>query len=334
MSGAVRLGIVGDVMLGRLVDRYRLAGSPSDPASVWGNTLSLFSSVDLRLINLECVIAGGGDPWTQTPKVFHFRARPRAVEVLAAAGISFVSLANNHILDFGSEAVLECLERLRGAGIVFAGAGQHLEDAGAPALLQAHGTRCAIVALTDGEPAWKAGEDSPGVNFVEYGRSGLSEPDLVRIRSAIAGARERADVVIVSAHVGPNWGEPSSEMQTLAHQLIDLGADLYWGHSNHAVQGIEIYRGKPVLYSCGDFVDDYAVDPEERNDLSFFFEVRVADPAVTEVVLHPVRIEGYQVNLASGEDAAWVCGRMRDRAAAFGTDLHQDNERLVLAPQR
>lgn len=147
----IRLGLCGDVMLGRLVDRYVLADPAIDPAFVWGDTLPLWKAVDLRFVNLECVIASGGDPWI--PKVFHFRARPRAVEALRAAGIDLVTLANNHILDFGYPALRECLSLLRQASIQWAGAGETADAAAAPAVVAAGGTTAAVVAVADGEPA-------------------------------------------------------------------------------------------------------------------------------------------------------------------------------------
>ncbi|MBI4277095.1 MAG: CapA family protein [Armatimonadetes bacterium] len=329
-ADVTRLGLVGDVMLGRLVDEYVLADPGRDPAYVWGNTRALFDAVDLRLVNLECVIATRGEPWQRTPKVFHFRARPRALEALRTAGVHFVSLANNHTLDYGDGALRECLDLLRGAGIRFAGAGGDIQEAAAPACVTSGDFRCAVIALTDNEPAWEAGPDSSGVNYVGHGQGGLAEPYLGRVRDAIARARERAGFVIAAAHVGPNWGVPSAEIRALTRQIIDLGADLYWGHSNHTVQGIEIYRGKPILYSCGDFVDDYAVDPEERNDLSFFFELRVRGDAVERILLHPTRIGDFQVNLASGEDARWIRDWIAARSAEFGTRVAQEGDGLVV----
>src|SRR5439155_21178746 len=171
--------------------------------------------------------------------------------------------------DYGVEAFEECLALLDRAGIQRAGAGRNLGEALAPTALETADGRVAVLSFTDNEPEWEAGHDRPGVNYVSYNARGLIEPYRSRIKGAIAEARSRAELVIVSAHVGPNWGKPSPAMQALAHELIDLGADLYWGHSNHTPQGIELYRGKPILYSTGDFVDDYAVNPTERNDLSF-----------------------------------------------------------------
>jgi poly-gamma-glutamate synthesis protein (capsule biosynthesis protein) len=253
--------------------------------------------------------------------VFTFGARPRALEALEAAQTDFVSLANNHVLDFGPAALLEMLALLDRHGIAWAGAGRTLEEAARPAVLAAGGLTVGVLGLTDNEPAWEAGARTPGTNYVDYDVRGLKEPYLRRLREALAAARQRADLVIVSAHVGPNWGEPSAGMQALARQLIDLGADLYWGHSNHATRGIEVYQGRPILYSTGDFLDDYAVDPTERNDLSFLFRVVVEEKRIRRLALYAVKIGRLQVNRAPEADAAWVRAWMRARCARFGTAL-------------
>lgn len=323
-----RLMLTGDVMLGRLVDRYVLSDRAADPAFVWGDVLPLLRGADLRLVNLECVIATGGDPWV--PKVFHFRAGPRAIDTLRRAGIDLVSVANNHVLDYGHAALMECLALLRTGGVTYTGAGRDALEAGAPAVVQAASSRIAVVAMADGEPGWEAADARPGINRIEYNAHGLTESHRTRIASALARGRDGADVVIASAHVGPNWGAPTPEMRALAHQVIDLGADLFWGHSNHTVQGIEIYGGRPICYACGDFVDDYAVDPVERNDLSCLFEVQVDAARVRRIALHPVRIADLHVSVAAHEDARWVHEWMRDRLSAFGTHAELDGDVMVV----
>ena len=324
----IRIGLAGDVMLGRLVDGHVLANPAASPAYVWGNTLPLWRQMDLRMVNLECVIATAGEPWV--PKTFHFRAGPRAIDVLEAAGIQLVSLANNHVLDFGGEALQECLARLRQSSIRYAGAGETSEEAAAPTVLTGDGVTVAVVALTDGEPEWEAMPDRPGVNHVRYDRAGLLAPYLQRVETALARARDAAQLVIVSVHAGPNWGPPTAAMRAVARQIIDLGADLYWGHSNHTVQGIELYRDRAILYSCGDFVDDYAVDPVERNDLSCLFELQVEATKVNRILLYPVRIAGFQVNLASSKDARWLCARLIERMAEFATQVTAAGDLLAV----
>jgi poly-gamma-glutamate capsule biosynthesis protein CapA/YwtB (metallophosphatase superfamily) len=327
----MKIALTGDVMLGRLVDDTVIWNTLLPPATVWGNVLPLLLEADLRFVNLECVISQSGQKWQPDQKAFHFRASPRAIEVLQAARIDAVTLANNHILDYGPEALLECLTFLDRAGIPHAGAGRNLRDALTPMLVEFGGNRVAVVALTDNEPAWEAAEHQPGVNHVAYDRHGLLEPYRTRLAEVISLARRQARFVIISAHVGPNWGAPSPAMRALAHHLLDLGVDLYWGHSNHTPQGIELYQGKAILYSTGDFIDDYAVDPIERNDLSFLFLLDIQDGHLEGLHLHPVRIDNCRVGTATGRDAAHLERHMQAKCRAFGSTLAFQNHVGVMA---
>jgi poly-gamma-glutamate synthesis protein (capsule biosynthesis protein) len=281
--------------------------------------LPILLAADLRLVNLECVISARGREWRPQSKAFHFRARPRAIEFLKAARIDAVALANNHVLDYGAEALLDCLALLDRAGIKRTGAGMTLEEALAPAIFGLPEGRIAVVSLTDNEPEWEATNKKPGVNHVAYNDRGLVEPYRSRMAQVLSSARRQAELVIVSAHVGPNWGAPSRAMQALAHELLDMGADLYWGHSNHTPQGIEIYRGKAIVYSAGDFIDDYMVDKDERNDLSFLFMLEVEQNRIEGIALHPVLIADLGVKRAGAQEWQFLARTMQAKCRAFGT---------------
>lgn len=315
----MKIALTGDVMLGRLVDRYAIQNRSVRPEALWGDVLPIMSSADCRLMNLECVISSQGEEWHPTTKAFHFRAQPRALEFLQAAKIDGVTLANNHVLDFGADALLDCLTLLDRAGIKRTGAGAALEEALAPALFSLPEGRVAVVALTDNEPEWEAAGTKPGVNHVEYNERGLMESYRSRMVQVLSSARRQAELVIVSAHVGSNWGAPSPAMRALAHDLLDMGVDLYWGHSNHTPQGIEFYKGKAILYSTGDFIDDYMVDNEERNDLSFLFMLEVEKNRIARITLHPTRIEDVGVRRANEHEWQFLARTMQAKCKAFGT---------------
>lgn len=314
----MQIALTGDVMLGRLVSATILEPPILPPTMVWGDVLPLLLEADLRLINLECVISHTGRKWRPQEKAFHFRAVPRAIDVLRAARIDCVTLANNHVLDYGPDALLECLTLLHRGDILHTGAGRNLEEALRPAIIDCEGTRVAVVALTDNEPEWEAAEQQPGVNVIRYDERGLLEPYRTRLSQAIEHARQQAQFIIISAHVGPNWGRPSQAIRTLARQLLNLGGDLYWGHSNHTPQGIEVYEGKAILYSTGDFIDDYAVDRTERNDLSFLYLLQWDHRHLESLHFYPVRIENCCVRLAHGREAAFLARRMQTQCEAFG----------------
>lgn len=315
----IRIALTGDVMLGRLVDQYVIQNRSVRPEALWGDVLPAMLSADCRLINLECVVSSKGEAWRPETKAFHFRARPRAIEFMQAARIDVVTLANNHVLDYGPEALLECLTLLDRAGIKRTGAGATLAEALVPARLGLPGARIGVVALTDNEPEWEATGTKPGVNHVAFGERGLLEPYRSRIGQVLSSLRRDTDLVIVSAHVGPNWGAPSRAIQALARELIDMGTDLYWGHSNHTPQGIELYNGKAILYSTGDFVDDYMVDKDERNDLSFLFVLEAERERITTIRLHPTCIEDLGVRLANEREWRFLERTMKAKCKAFGT---------------
>jgi poly-gamma-glutamate synthesis protein (capsule biosynthesis protein) len=317
----MQIALTGDVMLGRLVDQYVIQNQSIGPDKIWSDVLPLLLKADRRLINLECVISSRGREWQPDSKAFHFRAHPRAIDFLRAARIDCVSLANNHVLDYGTDALIECLALLDRAGIKRTGAGASLMEAITPAILDMPRGRLGVVSVTDNESEWEAGEKKPGTHYIAYDAKGLAEPYRSRLAQALKQARRQADLVIVSAHVGPNWGPPSVAMRALAHQIIDLGADLYWGHSNHTAQGIELYKGKAILYSAGDFIDDYAVDPAERNDLSFLFIVELERGRIARIVLHPLCIEDLYVRLAKDEEVAFLQRTMQAKCASFGSRI-------------
>ena len=318
----MEIAFVGDVMLGRLVAdelRRRPAEFP------WGDTLPLLRGVDVLAGNLEFVLADDGLP--QPGKTFHFRADRAAVRSLEAAGFSLMSVANNHVLDFGPDAALESLETLADRGIRFSGAGPDAAAARRPAVLRRDDLTIAMLAFTDNEPGWEAGDESPGVRYLPV------DPGDARARlllDDVARERETTDLVIVSAHWGGNWGvEVPRRHRQFARALVDAGADVVFGHSPHIVRGVEVYRGRPILYGAGDFVDDYAVDPVERNDRSFVFVLRTEGAMPVELRMHPTEIVEFQARRAR-RHAAEIAREMARRCAALGTRAEWDDETRCL----
>jgi poly-gamma-glutamate synthesis protein (capsule biosynthesis protein) len=326
MARQISIALTGDVMLGRLVDAKLKRFGALYP---WGNTLENLRAADLRIINLECVIARSGRPWSRWRKAFYFRADPIAIESLQEAHIDCVVLANNHVLDFEEEALLEMLGLLEKAGIRYAGAGRNLQDAGRPAMLETFGVRVAVLGFTDNEPGWAATANSPGTNYIPIS---LDEKSLKPVTEAIGRARaEGANLVIFSIHWGPNMVErPSKLFREFARAVIDAGADVYHGHSAHVFQGVEIYKRKPVIYDAGEFVDDYAVDPELRNDLGLLFRLQLTDSRIDQMELMPISIDDCQVNLAKGSTRDTIVRRIEALSAEMGTHIRSDDNRLLI----
>ncbi len=310
----MKLLFVGDLMLGRLVNEIL---GRRGPVYVWGDTLAVFKSADARFCNLECVVSDHGQPWSQTPKYFHFRTDAKNIGVLKAAGIDSVSLANNHTLDFEYEAAFEMFDILDREGINRGGAGRDYNDASRPVFMKVKDMVVAFIAFTDNETAWAAYGSHPGVFFVPVDTDDMRARKLFEL---VKETKKKADILIVSAHWGPNWGyRPLPKHIPFAHALIDSGADIIFGHSCHVFQGIEIYGGRPIIYSAGDFVDDYAVDEVERNDESFIFIVETEGRLIKRLILHPTVIKRFQATIADEPRASKIAAKMETLCKEFNT---------------
>ncbi|HZB64876.1 MAG TPA: CapA family protein [Nitrososphaeraceae archaeon] len=363
----------GDVMLGRLVNKV-LANAQF--TYVWGDTIDIIKRADFSLINLECPVSSKGKEWNKTFKVFHFRANLDAIQVLNSASIDYVSLANNHILDYDIEGLLDTLDILDKNNISHSGAGRNLKEAVKPAIIEKklkpkpsnnhdsyynvdneevnnnnskNTIRIGLISLTDNEPEWEAKYDLPGINYIPT----TLDPDTYyyRLQNYIENAKKQSDLVIVSSHVGPHFREtPSMKYVNFAHKIIDFGADIYWGHSNHMPQGIELYKhndnNKIILYDCGDFIDDYAIDSNYRNDLSFIFLLHflmdknyklsnnnsnngniLLKNSMIELI--PTKISNFMVNTipVDDNDADLIIKRMAKRCSSLGTKYFIDEKK-------
>jgi poly-gamma-glutamate synthesis protein (capsule biosynthesis protein) len=316
-------------MLGRKVDeRQRHRNRPAD--AVWGDLAERLRALDGLFINLECNLSTRGERWTRTDRPFHFRADPDwAVPALESVGVEWASLANNHMLDYEAVALRDTIDHLDAAGIAHSGAGGNVEAAREPAVVEvADSLRIAFVSATDNTPEFAADGTSPGTAYLD-----LADEDEAReeMTTLLARAREAdPDLLVVSLHWGPNMVEkPPDHFRSFGRWLAERGVDLVHGHSAHVFQGVEIHDGTPILYDCGDFVDDYAVDADLRNDRGFLFEVGVEDAEIRSLRLVPTEIEDCAVYRASPETAAWSRSRMGELSAAFGTEFDEEDGALV-----
>lgn len=311
--------LVGDVMLGRLVNEALKTNPPHYP---WGDTLPIFKNAHLRICNLECVISDVGAPWSIPPKVFHYRTDEKNIQTLLAAEIDMVSLANNHILDYEYEGLSRMLKILAENAISFAGAGLNFGLAKKPAISRVDSRKVGLIAFTDNEPDWEARKDKPGIFYVPIAEKIQKARYLFKL---IQKTRQDVNILIVSAHWGPNWGyTPPKEHTPFAHQLVACGADIVFGHSGHVFRGIEIYRKKAIFYCTGDFIDDYAVDEIERNDESFIFSVEVDGQKISHVRLYPTIIANFQAKKAGETYGPTIALKMQKLCASFGTATKWD----------
>lgn len=313
MAQTIAIGFAGDVMLGRLVNE---ALDTRSATSVWGSMHPFLTQNDLNLVNLENAFTKNTHP---VPKVFNFKADPEKASVLTAGNIHVVSLANNHSLDFGPAGLADTLVALDKHKIFHVGAGNTIDAAQKPVIIELKNIKIGILGTTDNEPGWRAGTNKPGTNYCAVG-------DMLCLAESIKKIRPQVDMLILSIHWGPNMQErPTKEFQHFAHQLIDAGVDILHGHSAHIVQGIEIYKNKLILYDNGDFVDDYAIDPVLRNDLTALFVVTANKKNVIKVQIIPAIIEDMRVNkISNPEERKKFLSHLNDLSKEFGSSIDSD----------
>jgi protein-L-isoaspartate(D-aspartate) O-methyltransferase len=320
----LRLALAGDTMLGRGVAQ-RLAEDPS-AVLVAPEVAEVAKEADLVLLNLECCISERGERWPDPYKPFFFRAPPGAIRTLVSLGTNCVTLANNHALDYGVEALEDTFEYLDDAGIAWVGAGPDLQRARLPVVLEAKGLRIAVAGASDHPKDFAAGPQQPGIAYADLrtGVPGWLEEVASRGRSGLPDAPH---AVVVTPHWGPNMvASPVPHVRRAAACLIEAGATLVAGHSAHVFHGVS----GAVLYDLGDFLDDYATDPLLRNDLGLLFVVTLDAEGPRRIEAVPLTLDYCHTRLATGEDAAWIVRRFRAACEELGTEAAEEDGRLVV----
>jgi poly-gamma-glutamate capsule biosynthesis protein CapA/YwtB (metallophosphatase superfamily) len=316
----VRLALAGDTMLGRKVAERLVAGGP---ATLFAPELvEVAGGADLFVLNLECCISDRGGLWAAPGKPFFFRAPPAATETLRLLGVDCVTLANNHALDYGILALADTLDHLAAAGISVVGAGPDEGAARRPVIVEHDGFRLAVLGVADHPADFAAAPGRPGIAFAD-----LADGVPAWLVRAVGDAAADADAVLVTPHWGPNMvPAPVRHVGDAASVLREAGATLVAGHSAHVFHGID----DRVLYDLGDFVDDYRVDPELRNDLGLLWLVDLDRDGPARLEAVPLRLGFCETGLATGDDAQWIRDRFHAACSAFGTAVADRDGRLVV----
>lgn len=264
---------VGDIMLGRTIGEMIETEGIEAPFLYTAETLR---TADITLGNLECPISDRG---STEDKTYAFRAPIAAAESLAYAGFNLVNLANNHILDYGPEALEDTLKYLAANSIQSVGAGMNEAEAYAPAFIEMDGLRVAFLGFVDVHPAhydytrWEAGPDKPGVAWAHEDR----------VSAGVSAAKAEADIVVVLVHNGYEFmHQVVREQVTIAQLAIDSGASLVIGSHPHVLQRIDRYHNGLIAYSMGNFVFDNFLFPPNYS-------------AILMVELSPQGVESYEL---------------------------------------
>ena len=340
-EGSLTLALVGDVYVNR-----------PDPASSFTPTLAHLRAADILFGNCEMPISEAGEPWPGKPLGKNlYKMPPESIAAFTAAGFHVMSVASNHSIDFGRAALLRTLELLDGAGILRCGAGTTLDEAHRPALVTKNGLSVAFLAYCSlYMPGWEAAPDRSGIATVHVETAykphprihevpgspaiTLNFPDAVdrdRVVADIRAARTRADLVVVSWHWGVSEGYRLlvPYQLELGHAALDAGADLLIGHHPHMLQGVEIYNGKPLFYSLGNF----AFDLKSRlfRPETVIVRCRITNKRIDRVSVLPCMIDEHSVpQPVSASVDSQVTRFLAESSAEFGTRFLPDGDELVI----
>lgn len=365
-SEPTRLFLCGDVMTGRGIDQILPHPSqaeiyeswvrdarqyvalaeqrngtiiqPVDYSYIWGDALAVLErfAPAVRIINLETAVTRSDDYWPG--KGINYRMHPDNTACIGAAGIDCCSLANNHVLDWGYRGLTETLASLDSQGIEAVGAGENLGQARHMSCINLpSGSRVYVTALgstSSGIPEdWSATPKRPGVYLVNE----LYKEWLPDLAARIEAHKRPGDIVVCSVHWGGNWGYAiPATRRRLAQQLIDqAGVDIVHGHSSHHPLGIEVYKGKLILYGCGDFINDYegiSGHEEYRPDLRLMYLVGFDGKLghLAQLQLVPMRAKRFQLHRAEEQDRLWIRELLDREGAELGTGLSLSGEQDLL----
>ncbi len=316
-AGEIIIHAVGDIMLaGKWAPLLRQKGYDYP----FNGVRKELASGDINIANLESPIATNGKEYSG--KKYRFRAEPPVAKAIRSAGFNLVTLANNHSMDFGGEALTDTLQHLSNNGVAWVGAGENLFEARKMALFTIKGKKIAFLGYSLTQPIeFFAGQNRPG-----------TAPGYEKLVTAdIAGARNKADYVIVSFH----WGKESNEtvqqyQRNAAHNAIDAGADVIIGHHPHVLQGIERYKNGIIFYSLGNFTfasRSTTADVSAMIRLKLNGERREAEILPLDV-LH--RRTNFQPQLLTGAKGAAVIEKLNRLSDTFNTRIQSNEGRYTI----
>jgi len=278
----------------------------------------LFNKTDYICVNLETPVCESGVP--QTDKKYVFHSKPGCIKSLTISGVDLACLANNHIKDQGNTGLEQTLEFLKANKIAYIGAGMSLKEARKPVITTVNGNKIAFLAYSNVYPSsfWATSSTTPGVAF--------SHPN--HIKKDIAAIREYADIVITIFH----WGKereavPCETQKFLSQWAIKNGADIVIGHHPHIIQGVQTYRGKPVVYSIGNFV--FSAPVEISRD-AMLPRIIVENKKVREIQFYPIKIRQFQPRIAAGKEAEVIISTFTSLSRDLGTTLRKRNNSVAV----
>ena len=342
------IGLVGDIMIQSPTVQARRSAVPGFEAA-----LNALRANEIAIGNLEMPLSNRG---YRVPKHSNLRSAPEIMDDIVAMELDAVSLANNHMMDYGPDALYDTIAACEDAKLPACGAGKDLDAAVAPVILESSAGRIGMISVASTLPVESdAGSGKPGIAPIRIGYSFevdanllVEQPgtmpvvhtwavqdDVDVVTEAIQALRKEVDTVIVAIHWGvPQWwmspyqGLLAEYQQPLGHALIDAGADVIWGHHSHVLHPVEVYNGRPILYSLGNFIFEEPrafMEPE-----SFIVSITPGDPLAVELTPIWVDEEGFPL-LATGDRAAAIIDHLEEISRRFDTKISRSNDRARLS---
>lgn len=330
MADELTLMAVGDILPHPSWQKFQIPVS-----QLMKNVVEKLFEADVVIGNLETPLTDCSehtdskcDESIKKKREFVFKScRSGTAQGLKDAGFTVLTLANNHMMDYKEEGLVDTLDGLQKAGIVTAGAGVDLDSASRPATLDIKGRKMLVISAADVVPKdYDATVDRPGI-------ASMKDADVL-IKQVKAAREDSPDaIIILSLHWGVEASlTPTARQKDIAHRLIDAGADLILGHHPHRLQGVELYKGRPVFYSLGNF----QFDTNPPGDESVIAKVVYGDGQAATVSVVPVLIEkgGYPRPLKAGEpEYAAILKKLDDYGRPLGTAL-KGGSVVVLPPPK
>jgi poly-gamma-glutamate capsule biosynthesis protein CapA/YwtB (metallophosphatase superfamily) len=334
------LAIVGDIYVHR-----------EDPSSVFRHVSDILSKADIAFGNQEASLSMKGIPRKRGFGKKNMESGPRMVQALISAGFDVVGLANNHSMDWGPEGIMEAIEVLNQAKIAHCGAGANIDEAHKPAIIECNGTKVAFLSYSSVflPDLFPAQENRPGIAVVSLytvyrpparvfevpGMPAISiaipqQADLKLLQQDISKARDEADVVVISWH----WGVSQGYLKVVDYQremgkfAIDAGADLVVGHHPHVLQGVEVYKGKAIFYSLGDFTFH---NKGKWGRESMIVRCQIRDKQIRGISLVPLLInEQDEPEVVTGKKGEAIYQFMQQLSGPYGTIMEPSNGEMSI----
>ena len=329
MENVLNLLCGGDVMLGRQVAEAMTAHGLAHPLEP---IAPLLRGADVTLVNLECVITSNVLRGRRRHKELYYRAPASAAKALSEAGIDCVTLANNHVLDFDIAGLRDTIEHLDEHGILHAGAGMTLAKAAAPAVVEFHGIRLGIASCCSHQGDFAATLHMPGMNYIDL----LDEEAALRSFAEMLAEVTTHDIdwPILAIHWGTTIEKrPPIHHRDIARSAIKQGWKIVVGHGAHVFQGVELYRGWPIIYGAGDLIDDFYADPKLHNEGQLLFGLKLAKHGLRRINLHPIIIDNLQARRAERTEFDDIAHRFQLLCRELGTTVRRRDGELMIEPE-